>query len=274
MEYILIMNFCWLTDIHLNFLSKKERMVFYDRIEQKKSDAVIITGDIAEATSVSLLLEEMANALHKPIYFVLGNHDYYHSEIKEVREEMRKLCSKEYLLHWLPMDNRIFLDEDTLLLGQDGWADGRYGNYNDSMVVLNDSRLINDLFKQSVISKNHLLAKMQEFADFDAEKLKFDLIENINTRIKKIIILTHVPPFKEACWHKNEIGNPDWLPFFASKITGDVTLNVAQSNPSIDFLVLCGHTHSRGIYQPISNLLIKTGSAEYYYPDIQEIITI
>jgi predicted phosphohydrolase len=268
------MNLCWLTDIHLNFLSEQERMGFYNRIKQKDGDAIIIGGDIAEAISLNSLLQEMAHVLQKPIYFVLGNHDYYYGEIKAVKKEIQELCATEPLLHWLSMSKSISINKHTILLGQDGWADGRYGNYNESNVVLNDSRLIRDLFEQAILGKDYLLAKMQKLADFDAQSLQTNLAENLHADISKVIILTHVPPFKESCVYKGEVSSSDWLPFFSSKTIGDVILVMAQNNPTVDFLMLCGHTHSNGSYQALPNLLIKTGGAKYYHPEIQEIITV
>ncbi len=268
------MNLCWLTDIHLNFLSEKERQLFYKQVGNMNSGAVLITGDISDAPSLSLVLLEMVQVWQKPIYFVLGNHDYYHSEVREVKSEIRKLCSNHSFLHWLPEEKRVMLNENTILLGQDGWVDGRYGYYQNSPIVLNDSRLIYDLFTQAVLGKNQLLKKMQELSDLDANAMREDLIRNIASSIKKIIILTHVAPFEGSCWHEGKISNLDWMPFFTSKAMGDVILAIAKANPIIDFLVLCGHTHSGGIYQTLPNLLVKAGKAEYYKPEIQEIINV
>ncbi len=86
---------------------------------------------------------------------------------------------------------------------------------------------------------------------------------------KNIIILTHIPPFKESCLHNGIISNNDWLPYFSSKATGDILIDIAIKNPSIEFLTYCGHTHSSGFYQPLKNLTIKAGGAEYYKPEIQ-----
>lgn len=55
---------------------------------------------------------------------------------------------------------------------------------------------------------------------------------------------------KDSCWHEGKISNPDWMPFFTSKAMGDVILPIAKNNPAVDFLALCGHTHSSSIYQP------------------------
>ena len=80
------MKLAWLTDIHLNYIDDKERENFCKEIVNTHCDGVLISGDIAEATSLVFILQEMANLLKKPIYFVLGNHDYYRGKINEVRK--------------------------------------------------------------------------------------------------------------------------------------------------------------------------------------------
>ena len=92
------MKLIWLTDIHLNFLELDEREAFYAQIVEAKADGVLLTGDIAEAPSIAYILQEMADAIQKPIYFVLGNHDYYRGSIASVQAKMGALTKKEPLL--------------------------------------------------------------------------------------------------------------------------------------------------------------------------------
>jgi predicted MPP superfamily phosphohydrolase len=268
------MKLAWLTDIHLNFLDEDERIKFYQKIIRKKTDAVIISGDIAEGSSVCDLLIEMVNVLKRPIYFVLGNHDYYCSSVNEVTKDIEKLTKNNNQLYWLKTSGILALNENTILLGQDGWADGRLGDYQNSRVELNDSRLIGELFQQRILGRNQLLQKMQSLADIDAKNLKADLISAVSHNPKKIIVVTHIPPFKEVSMHKGKISDNDWLPFFSSKASGDVLIDISQKNPAIEFLVLCGHTHSKSIYQPLGNMIIKAGSAQYYRPTVQEVIEV
>lgn len=269
------MKLIWLTDIHLNFLSTEDRETFYKDIISCSGDKILISGDIADAPSVAEILKEMAETINKPIYFVLGNHDYYHSDVHSVRQEMKDLTEKETLLYWLPASCIQSLGNQTVLLGEDCWADGRYGDYANSRVVLNDSRMIHDLFVGHIIGKYFLLEEMQQLADQDAQQLKIRINEAIkNYQPQKMIILMHVPPFKENCLYEGKVSDDDFLPFFASKATGDVLLQIAQENRDIEFLVLCGHTHSKAYGQPCHNLIIKVGSAEYEKPEIQEILTI
>jgi predicted phosphohydrolase len=268
------MQYAWLTDIHLNFIDEVTRQQFYQDIVDTQCDGVLISGDIAEAPCLVDILNEMASYINKPISFILGNHDYYKGQINEVRDAMTALAKENNKLFWLPASTVQKLDNDTFLIGQDGWADGRLGNYQDSRVVLNDSRMIADLFQEKIIGKHQLLNKMQQLADADAMRLQNDLEQAINQKPKKIIVLTHVPPFKEACIYQGKISSDDWLPYFSSKVMGDLLTNIAQENPKIEFLVLCGHTHSEASLHRCDNLIIEVGKAEYYRPEIQKIILI
>lgn len=147
------MKLAWLTDIHLNFLDKNERKQFHQQIKDTQCEAVLISGDIGEAPCISNLLREMVEQVQKPIYFVLGNHDYYRGNVKDVREEMAELNQSYPSLFWLPAAGVQSLNHDTVIIGEDGWADGRLGDYTNSRVSLNDSRLIADLFQRKIIGK-------------------------------------------------------------------------------------------------------------------------
>jgi len=194
------MKIAWMTDIHLNFIDLTTRQKFYQKIIDSECNSVLLSGDIAEAPSIKNILQELAIFIKKPIYFVLGNHDYYRSQVDEVRIEMTALTASNEYLFWLPASPPLQLDNNTLLVGQDGWADGRLGDYHNSRVVLNDSRMISDLFQEKLVGRSQLLAKMQQLADYDASQLQEQLIQAAIQRPQRIIVLTHIPPFKKrAC---------------------------------------------------------------------------
>jgi len=136
----------WLSDIHLNFIDEARRQKFYSSMQRVDMSSIVITGDIAEADSVNTILEEIVRALNVPIYFVLGNHDYYGGEIESVTKSVKSMCNNQPLLEWLDLHEFIQLTEHTILLGKGGWADARNGDYDNSRVNLNDSRLITDLW--------------------------------------------------------------------------------------------------------------------------------
>lgn len=259
----------WLTDIHLNFLPPEKRIGFYSKIIEKNPKSILITGDIGEANNVCELLEEIHYHIKKPIYFVLGNHDYYRGSVLEVRENIIKLCEKNPSLHWLGKPEVITLNSHTLLVGHDGWADARYGDFDHSHVNLNDSRFIMELYQAYLLNKTELKKQMMLLADMDAEALHKTLEFAAGYNPKKIIIATHVPPFPENSWYKDNPSDANWLPYFSSKATGDIISYIAKKYPNINFLVLCGHTHTRNTTQLYPNLQIKTGGAEYYVPEIE-----
>ena len=94
------MKIAWATDIHLNAAEPDVVDGFCDGVASSGADCLLLGGDIAEAMDVEEQLAMLATRLRMPIYFVLGNHDYYGSTIEAVRERMRRL--EDPHLHWLP----------------------------------------------------------------------------------------------------------------------------------------------------------------------------
>ena len=74
--------------------------------------------------------------------------------------------------------------------------------------------------------------------------------------------------------HEGKVSGDDWLPYFSSKAIGDVLMRVAQENPLVQLLVLCGHTHSVAKYQPLDNLLVEAGRATYECPEVQKVLVV
>ena len=85
------MKLAWVTDIHLNFLDPSERTRFCDRIKETQPDGVLVGGDIAKATTFESELRRMERRIQKPIWFVLGNHDFYGGSVAGVRERAAAL---------------------------------------------------------------------------------------------------------------------------------------------------------------------------------------
>ncbi len=255
----------WATDVHLNFLSASGMDAFCAALRHEEPDAIVITGDIAEAPSVVSLLSVVAAELKTRIHFVLGNHDYYRGSIPRVRAAVTDLCRRSPWLSWLPATGVVPISPDIALLGVDGWADGRLGDYARSPVMLNDYILIAEL---AGLTRADRLTRLQALGDAEATRLTELLSEALPT-YRRIIVATHVPPFKEACWHEGRISNDDWLPHFTCRATGVALRKAALSHPDRKIRVLCGHTHGAGTAEILPNLKVVTGGAEYGEPRIQ-----
>ncbi len=256
------MKLIWVSDIHLNFLSEDERQDFYSKLE---GDVILITGDIAESKSVIKYLKEICDNTKIPIVFVLGNHDYYGSNIASVKRSTKPFG-------YLSRIPYIDLNGSTALIGVDGWGDCRNGDFDHNRMTMSDWIHIKDIKTEYLKGHEQLKVKLQALADKDARLLKRKVLNVLKEGFTKIIIATHVPPFKEACLHNGAKSTDSGLLFFSSKILGDTILPIAKKNPKVDFLWLSGHTHSRAKYKPCNNMTVKVAKSEYYYPQIEEII--
>jgi len=264
------MKFAWLTDIHLNFLNNDQIDCFLKSLSLEDVDGFFISGDIAEANSIADHLEHAASVLKKSIYFVMGNHDYYDGSIKELRAEVADLVRQTDNLFWLNVVDFISLTKCTALIGHDSWADGRFGDFQGSSVELNDFYYIEELKLKGKVDR---LKAMQVLASDAAEYFRKTLPKALENH-SQIIVVTHVPPFQEACWHEGQRSGDDWLPFFSCKVAGDVLKEMMAQHPSCEMTVYCGHTHSSGECQILPNLKVITGAAEYGEPKIQSIIDV
>ncbi len=259
----------WLTDIHLNFLRRGKLKTFLASLPE--ADAFAITGDIGEAHTVAAHLQAFAEL--RPVYFVLGNHDFYHGSISGVRAMIRETCHDVPNLRWMPDAGIIELTESTCLVGHDGWYDGRLGDYQGSDIMLNDFTLIGEFDGFHAGNTAERLAKLHALGDEAAAHFRGMLPEAL-AHFRNIIILTHVPPFRESCWHEGAISDDNCLPFFTCKAIGDALRDAMAAAPDRQMTVLCGHTHSSGEAQILPNLRVLTGEAVYGKPGIQRILEI
>lgn len=286
----------WLSDIHLNFLTEKGIIKFLESIKNTSSDSVWLSGDIAQADTLIETLSMLESEIKQTIYFVLGNHDYYLGSFSDVRFKIRRLCNESDKLYWLSDSGIVGITPEVGLIGHDSWADGRLGNYESSDLLLNDYILIKDfnplvkaaksdmqylpggisniqILFTSIEAKQSRLARMQALAEEAILHLERYLPRALE-RYKKVFFLTHVPPFREACWHRGKISDDNGLPHFSTKIVGDTLVRIMKQYPDRHLTVLCGHTHSKAKVKVLDNLMVFAAQAEYGKPEIQRILNI
>src|SRR4051794_31911499 len=237
-----IVRLAWVTDIHLNFVPESRLDALCRAIREAGADAVLLGGDIGEAPDVAESLADLDARLGLPIHFVLGNHDFYRGAISRVRAEIATLCARSPRLVYLAQAGIVALTEETGLVGHDGWADGRLGDYAGSEVLLNDYLLIEEL---SGWDKEERLGSLHALGDEAAAHFRALLPEALE-RFRRLIVLTHVPPFREACWHRGRVSDDDWLPHFAGKAVGEVLAAALGVHLEREMAVFWCHTHSPG----------------------------
>lgn len=257
----------WLTDIHLNFVDGATVDHLLREIEAVSPDAVLIGGDIGESHDVAVYLSQIAESLQCPIYFVLGNHDYYRSSIVKVREAMTELCQASDYLCYLTQSHTITLTDSVGLLGHDGWADARSGDYENSDVFLTDYALIAELAGHYELDRRPMLSRLGDQA---ADYIRA-LLPNALKRFEHVLLLTHVPPLREACWYEGRISDDNWAPHFVCQTLGEAILDIMRDLPERKLTVLCGHTHGEGETQPLDNVHVVTAGAVYGRPAIARV---
>lgn len=283
----------WVTDIHLNCVSNKGLVAFARSILDHNPDSVLIGGDIGEADSIVEYLQELECHLALPVFFVLGNHDFYKGSIHQVRTHVSRLCRDSSRLSYLSEVGVVSLTPTVALVGHDSWADGRLGDYEQSEVLLTDHFAIQDfnlmlsqtesamILRQSRTeidaaylagpeAKEYRLTVMQSLAEEAASHFRKYLPIAFESH-QHVIVLTHVPPFKQACWYGGKVSDDDWLPHFSCKAVGDILLETMKVRPKQKLTVLCGHTHGSGETEILDNLIVYTGGATYGHPEIQRV---
>ena len=265
------MKLLWLTDLHLNFVAHEEIEALLSAIRAKDPAAVLIAGDIGESQNLESCLRLFELRLKAPLYFVLGNHDFYNSSIEKVRSRAAEISAESDRLKWLSiLPQPVSLSTECALVGHDGWGDGRYGDYSHSRVILNDSLLIEEL---RLTDRKALFEKLTALGDESARHIEAVLPQALQQH-HKVILLTHVPPFEESSRYHGRVTGPDWQPFFSNKTMGDTILRIMRGYPSRELLILCGHSHGKAEFQPLPNVKAVTGAAEYGNPQIQDVIEV
>jgi predicted phosphohydrolase len=264
------MKLAWVTDPHLNFLHPMGVVKFGEWLQKStEADAVVLTGDIAECTTLETLLPFFAAGFQKKVYFCLGNHDFYHGSFEKGMAVARDLTRQITNLVWLDEAGVVELTPDVAIVGNGGWYDARSGAGADSNVNMSDFQVIEDFKGMGIHS---IVDKCRSISREMADKARPVLTEAAK-RYKTVFFATHVPPFREATWHLGKISNANWLPWFSNLTFGHLLSDAAHDFPSTQFTVLCGHTHSSGSFQFTGNMLVLTGKSDYYNPQVAKVFT-
>jgi 3',5'-cyclic-AMP phosphodiesterase len=261
------MKLAWATDLHLDHSSRSRRQELLDALAKTDADALVLTGDTGTASSVVERLSDIAEVFGRPVYFVLGNHDFYGGSIVDVRSRAARLAAGDVKLVYLHQSGVQPLSGETALVGVDGWGDARYGNWSNTNVVLNDFCLIEELVWNQ-LGRSGLAQALRDLGADSAYGLRPILFEALQA-FAHVVVATHVPPFPESAWHEGKASTPDFAPYFACKATGDLLLEAATGHPHRQITVLCGHSHGGGTIQRRPNLTVITGPAEYDKPVMQ-----
>ena len=263
------MKLAWLSDLHLECIAHSSSQVFVRYLAAEAFDALVITGDLSNAVNLGYHLSLLAT-LKVPVYFVLGNHDFYQGSFASVEETVRKACRKHSSLIHLGQGEIIRLNGDTCLIGHRGWADGRAGSGMQSRVRLNDHLLIENLMRKDA---GELFAILNALGEQSAEYIRAKAKEALQD-CRRLVVATHVPPFPQAALYQGRPSDPEFAPHFVNVAMGEVLLELARLQPYKTITVLSGHTHHAAHYEPLPNLVVTVADSRYGYPAISEVMAL
>jgi len=280
-------KYAWCTDVHLNFIDDEQRLVeFANSLVVDNPTGIFVTGDISVTSRLIYHLSVLEKVVQRPIYYVLGNHDFYGGDITAVRKTMRELTNMSSYLKYLPTVPYLALTSSTAIVGHDGWYDALYGDWKNSNFMMTDWDSIADFLPMSGGKAG--MRGIGGSGNFDkgaivgqARKLAHEGVTHVMQGIKSavryhknIVVLTHFPPFQESHIYQGNVGNAAHQPWYTSKMMGDLLLQAAAAYPKVNFTVLCGHTHGKYSGKFAKNLTVHVGGAEYYQPQLQSLIEI
>lgn len=246
------MKFYWLTDLHLNVLSKKEFTDFVHSMNSIDCDGFLFSGDISNGLFLKKHLDFIKKKVYKPIYLVYGNHCLYWRGF----EELSKIKPDK---NFFPLDftpPQIF--DDTILTGITGWYDAKWRKPFTPIIYIVDWIAIKDLRIYKKLS--HLLSLFEEIAIYYRDNLNFKLLPYLD-KYNNFVILTHFPPMHNKKSFLSKFSEWFWKPYNSSKILYDYIYNLAGKYPNKNFIVLSGHTHQKATYNILDNFTIKVGEA-------------
>lgn len=274
------MRLSWCTDIHLNHASEWDKLNFSKQLINQNPDIILVGGDISSGSSLPydlLWLDSIATTIDKPLAFITGNHDFYCKSINYVDNVMiPEVLKKTNKTIWLEKSDPIHLIGDTYLIGNSLWADWRNGDILNTNFWLNDYELIEELAAVKRDRYNsYLRAELQTITDEKVEQLRKQFLSAVKLGAKKVICLTHVPPFWEASWHRGQVQDANAAPHFTCRAGEDMFREVMKTleviKPELELTILCGHTHGSGRAKIVgTNITVIQGGAEYKFPQMQE----
>jgi len=274
------MRLDWLTDPHLDHLRDEEMLLaFVKKLHSRPSDGLLITGDIAEGPTIYEFLGLVSGAYQRPVYFVLGNHDFFGGFMSDAHQEVRTVCRAvpQGILNWMTDRDFIMLDETTALVGHDGFYDGQAGQAGLTF-SLPDFFLPGgnrDLIQALELGSRHLFRLLERLGRESAAFLRTQIQGAIRYGARRVLVITHVPPFRQASYFRGRPSEPHAVPFYVNQILGEELLELAGKFPNVKIEVYAGHTHCERVYEAADNLVVHVGRARYErLPTFQQPIVI
>jgi predicted phosphohydrolase len=260
-------KYLYLTDTHTKIFGCYKLL---NTILDQKPVGVFMTGDISEGFSFLSDLEFLGKRIGRPLYFIMGNHEYLGSSFAKVHQGVRELTAKYKNLIWMTEAGIVPLNEETCVIGSEGWYSAQIGN-TEYLKFTFDWWMIEDFRK--LPNMRARIEKFRELAEDSAKVLSARLEEAVET-YKAVYLLTHFPPFPECNRANGWISEKFWEPYNTNLVLGQALEKVMEKYKKRHLTILCGHTHTEMTVQVSRNVECRVGKGSYNKISDEEIIYI
>jgi len=254
-----------LTDLHLDRADNEAKNRLWDMLAGIRYDAALITGDISVAALLQNHLALISRACWpRPVYFLLGNHDYFGSSLARVNLLVEATCKRHLNLIPVGLGEIVRLTRSTAIVAHAGWYDGQAGSGARTCIDTPDRLRIDDF--QS-LSRREFFAKLRNFGHESAKYFRL-VLPSVLRKFDTVLIATHVPPFWQGVLHGG--GPCDWnhQPYFSNMAAGNVIASIARYFPRRRVIVHAGHTHCQAHARLSANLEIRVAGSQPGFPTI------
>lgn len=253
----------WCSDIHLNHASNGTKRKFLKAISDSNC-SIFITGDISDGFGLVDHLKQISKACKKTVYFVSGNHDFYHSDFNTIDYRLKYITGECPNLVYVPHQGIVQLNSDTCVIASESWYDGKISPcLNIVPFEMNDFGYIKD-FKGK--EKWEMIQILQNRASQGLTDLK-DYCKIAIKKYKNIIIMSHPVPFGSMT-----LQGGSQTPFYIWYEGGMFMGDFASANPDNNFLWISGHTHDYVDRLYGDNFRCCSINAEYTIPKLNAAI--
>ncbi|MCU0749406.1 MAG: metallophosphoesterase [Akkermansiaceae bacterium] len=261
----------WLSDLHLERASDETRKRFLERLRSTCCDAILITGDISTSEHLTHHLGEISDACDdRKVYYLLGNHDYFHGSIREVERTVIALSQDHRNLVPLGQGEIIELSPDTALVGHRGWFDGLAGAGEETWIESPDHQKIDD-FKH--LDRREFFERLRQLGEDSATYLR-QVLPAALSRYRHVMIATHVPPFYQGVKYDGRDCRWERQPFFTNSAAGNTIVGILKRFPHRRITVHAGHSHSAANVRMSRNLSIQVAGAQPVKPAFNGLLQI
>lgn len=228
-------------------------------------DALVIGGDISTGEKFKDHFTAFCEGAKIPVYFVLGNHDFWDAPESVVR------ATASTFPGYLDRGEVVELTPRVGLVGRSGWYDTLSGHPNESRIAVDDWHKASRLVPHHSSRIPHMLHKAcQRWSEEETDKA-IPVLEHAAKGYQQVFLVTHFPVFRGACFAPDgtlDIPDRGWWPWSINTTFGHAIRDVTDRYPHVDFTVLTGHTHGGGKAQVAPNLTVVAGRAQYGNPQL------